>query len=313
MTVDRSDPRSAGDGPAIPLGSSSSSFSDYLRQHAPHLLPESGLAADLASHAANGTNDKSGIAPHGTTIVALTYAGGVLIAGDRRATQGNLIANRDMQKVYVTDEYSAVGIAGTAGIAIELVRLFAVELEHYEKIEGVPLTFNGKANKLSSMVRSNLGAAMQGLAAVPLLVGFDIDISDPDRAGRIVSYDVVGGRYEERSGYHAVGSGSLFAKSALKKLYRPGMSEDEALRAAVESLYDAADDDSATGGPDVTRGIYPTAVAITSVGADDVAHDRISAAARSVLAERTESAAHTGGTDHHTRAGQEVSEGNSAL
>ncbi len=238
----------------------------------------------------------SDLAPHGTTIVAVTYAGGVLIAGDRRATQGNLIANRDMQKVYITDEFSAAGIAGTAGIAIELVRLFAVELEHYEKIEGMSLTFNGKANKLSSMVRSNLGAAMQGLAAVPLLVGFDVDITDPERAGRIVSYDVVGGRYEERSGYHAVGSGSLFAKSALKKLYTPGLGEDAALRAAVESLYDAADDDSATGGPDVTRGIYPTAVTITSVGASDVAETRIADAARAVLAARAAVTAPDGGT-----------------
>lgn len=286
MTLDRSNSRSGDDAAVIPVGSSSSSFSDYLRHHAPHLLPESRLGADLGLRMSSEGSDRSGIAPHGTTIVAVAYAGGVLIAGDRRATQGNLIANRDMQKVYVTDEYSAAGIAGTAGIAIELVRLFAVELEHYEKIEGVPLTFNGKANKLSSMVRSNLGAAMQGLAAVPLLVGFDIDIPDPDRAGRIVSYDVVGGRYEERSGYHAVGSGSLFAKSALKKLYTPGMSEEQALGAAVESLFDAADDDSATGGPDLTRGIYPTAVTITSVGATEVVEDRISAAARAVIAER---------------------------
>lgn len=309
MTVDRSNPQQTGDRTMIPLGSNSSSFSDHLRQHAPHLLPENRVAADLAARAASDGTDVSAIAPHGTTIVALTYAGGVLIAGDRRATQGNLIANRDMQKVYVTDEYSAAGIAGTAGIAIELVRLFAVELEHYEKIEGVPLTFSGKANKLSSMVRSNLGAAMQGLAAVPLLVGFDIDITDPDRAGRIVSYDVVGGRYEERSGYHAVGSGSLFAKSALKKLYRPGMSEEQALTAAVESLYDAADDDSATGGPDVTRGIYPTAVAITSVGADDVSHDRVSAAAHAVLAERAASSVQAGGAERHTRVGQTVTDG----
>jgi proteasome beta subunit len=292
VTVDRSANPSAAD--FLPaFGSHHSSFTDHLRDHAPHLLPESRMqfSGDLDERGL--TSDRGGnpvhsdLAPHGTTIVAVTYAGGVLIAGDRRATQGNLIANRDMQKVFVTDEFSAAGIAGTAGIAIELVRLFAVELEHYEKIEGVPLTFNGKANKLSSMVRSNLGAAMQGLAAVPLLVGFDVDIADPDRAGRIVSYDVVGGRYEERSGYHAVGSGSLFAKSALKKLYAPGLSEDDALRAAVESLFDAADDDSATGGPDVTRGIYPTAVTITSVGADEVAEDRISAAARAVIADRT--------------------------
>ncbi|WXG70717.1 proteasome subunit beta [Rhodococcus sovatensis] len=283
------------------FGSRHSSFTDHLRDHAPHLLPENRVTpidGSMAGSSMSGGSSMSDIAPHGTTIVAVTYAGGVLIAGDRRATQGNLIANRDMQKVFVTDDFSAAGIAGTAGIAIELVRLFAVELEHYEKIEGVPLTFNGKANKLSSMVRSNLGAAMQGLAAVPLLVGFDVDIADPERAGRIVSYDVVGGRYEEQSGYHAVGSGSLFAKSAMKKLYNPGLGEDDALRAVVESLFDAADDDSATGGPDVTRGIYPTAVTITSVGANEVAQSRIAEAAHAVIAERAGAAerAAKGGT-----------------
>jgi len=228
------------------------------------------------------------LAPHGTTIVALNYKGGVLLAGDRRATQGNLIASRDVEKVYVTDEYSAAGIAGTAGIAIELVRLFAVELEHYEKIEGVQLTFDGKANRLASMVRGNLGAAMQGLAVVPLLVGYDLDADDEAHAGRIVSYDVVGGRYEERAGYHAVGSGSLFAKSALKKIYSPDSDEETALRAAIESLYDAADDDSATGGPDLTRGIYPTAVTITQAGAVHVSEETTSELARRIVAERTE-------------------------
>nr|GLK39181.1 proteasome subunit beta [Rhodococcus wratislaviensis] len=232
--------------------------------------------------------DSGDLAPHGTTIVALTYKGGVLLAGDRRATQGNLIASRDVEKVYVTDEYSAAGIAGTAGIAIELVRLFAVELEHYEKIEGVQLTFDGKANRLASMVRGNLGAAMQGLAVVPLLVGYDLDADDEARAGRIVSYDVVGGRYEERAGYHAVGSGSLFAKSALKKIYSPDSDEETALRAAIESLYDAADDDSATGGPDLTRGIYPTAVTITQGGAVHVSEETTSELARRIVAERTE-------------------------
>jgi proteasome beta subunit len=228
------------------------------------------------------------IAPHGTTIVALTFVGGVLIAGDRRATMGNLIASRDVDKVYVTDEYSAAGIAGTAGIAIELVRLFAVELEHYEKIEGVPLTFDGKASRLSSMVRNNLPIAMQGLAVVPMLVGYDQNVADPSRAGRIMSYDVVGGRSEERSGYHAVGSGSLFAKSALKKLYRNGIDVDEALRFAVESLYDAADDDSATGGPDLGRRIFPTAVAITADGAEEISAERAEQVARAVIDARAE-------------------------
>ncbi|AKE90138.1 MULTISPECIES: proteasome subunit beta [Rhodococcus] len=264
--------------PRMPFGSPLSSFSDHLRMHAPELLPENrpGLRGADAD-----------IAPHGTTIVAVTFAGGVLIAGDRRATMGNMVASRDVEKVFVTDSYSAAGIAGTAGLAIELVRLFAVELEHYEKIEGVPLTFDGKANRLSSMVRGNLGAAMQGLAVVPLLVGYDLEAPEPQRAGRIVSYDVVGGRYEERAGYHAVGSGSLFAKSSLKKLYRADADEAAALRTVVEALYDAADDDTATGGPDTTRGIYPTAVVITADGATEVPEQTLSALARTVVADRT--------------------------
>ncbi|MBJ8345595.1 proteasome subunit beta [Antrihabitans sp. YC2-6] len=262
------------------LGSNLSSLSEHLRLHAPELLPVNRFSRSDAPSAVD-------IAPHGTTIVALTFAGGVLLAGDRRATMGNLIANRDVQKVYVTDEYSAAGIAGTAGIAIELVRLFAVELEHYEKIEGIPLTFDGKASKLSSMVRGNLPAAMQGLAAIPLLVGYDTSDPDPSNGGRIVSYDVVGGRNEEK-GYHAVGSGSMFAKSAIKKLYRPGLTVDEALRVAVESLYDAADDDSATGGPDLARRIYPAAVYITADGAVEISGDRAEEVARAVIADRTE-------------------------
>lgn len=281
------EPERRNTGDTLAYGSPFSSFTDHLRAYAPHLLPENRFRSDPTTELAQEAA-MSDIAPHGTTIVAVTYDGGVILAGDRRATQGNLIASRDVEKVYVTDEYSAAGIAGTAGLAIELVRLFAVELEHYQKIEGVPLTFNGKANKLSSMVRANLGAAMQGLAVVPLLVGYDLDAADARRAGRIVSYDVVGGRYEERSGYHAVGSGSLFAKSAMKKLYRDGLTEDDALRVAVEALYDAADDDSATGGPDLVRGILPTAVTIGASGAAFVESTRTEALARAIVQDRTE-------------------------
>ncbi|TQF68388.1 proteasome subunit beta [Rhodococcus spelaei] len=293
MTADHPASRSAVGGERLHFGSQLSSFSEHLRVHAPELLPENRIGRGAALGGRGEQMSHTDIAPHGTTIVALTFAGGVLIAGDRRATMGNLIASRDVEKVYVTDDYSAAGIAGTAGVAIELVRLFAVELEHYEKIEGVPLTFDGKANRLSSMVRGNLGAAMQGLAVVPLLVGYDLDSSDPAKAGRIVSYDVVGGRYEERAGYHAVGSGSLFAKSALKKIYDPTGDEAGALRAAIEALYDAADDDSATGGPDLSRGLYPTAVVITADGAVVVPEERAAELARAVIAERTQEA---GGT-----------------
>lgn len=197
--------------------------------------------------------------PHATTIVALATADGVVMAGDRRATMGNIIAQRDIEKVFPADEHSVVGIAGAAGVAVELVRLFQVELEHYEKIEGLPLSLDGKANRLATLLRGNLGMAMQGLAVVPLFAGFDLD----RQRGRIFSYDVTGGRYEERD-HHAVGSGSVFARGSLKKLYRGGMTTADAVMASVEALYDAADDDSATGGPDLTRRIFPV-IAVAEV------------------------------------------------
>ncbi len=241
----------------------------------------------------------AGQLPHGTTIVALKYLGGVVIAGDRRSTQGNMIAGRDVQKVYITDDYTATGIAGTAAIAVEFARLYAVELEHYEKLEGVPLTFAGKVNRLAIMVRSNLGAALQGLVALPLLAGYDIDDADPPGAGRIVSFDAAGGWNVEEEGYQAVGSGSIFAKSSMKKLYSQVADADSALRVAIEALYDAADDDSATGGPDLVRGIYPTAVTIDANGAVDVPEQRIAELAREVIQSRTRaegSGAQTSGT-----------------
>jgi len=273
------------DQPASPLTGSftryadSSSFSEFLRRQAPELLPTGGLA------------DSTGLSgeslPHGTTIVALRYPGGVLIAGDRRSTQGNMIAGRDVQKVYITDDYTATGIAGTAALAVEFARLYAVELEHYEKLEGVPMTFAGKVNRLAIMVRGNLGAALQGFVALPLLVGYDLDDSDTNAAGRIVSFDAAGGWHIEEEGYQAVGSGSLFAKASMKKLYPAVADADSALKVAVESLYDAADDDSATGGPDLVRGIFPTAVTIDASGAQEVTGERIERLAREVIAVRT--------------------------
>ncbi|AQT79786.1 proteasome subunit beta [Mycolicibacterium litorale] len=259
-----------------------SSFSEFLRREAPQLLP---TAAGIG---AGFDQSLPGAAlPHGTTIVALRYPGGVLIAGDRRSTQGNMIAGRDVQKVYITDDYTATGIAGTAAIAVEFARLYAVELEHYEKVEGVPLTFRGKVNRLSTMVRGNLGAALQGFVALPLLVGYDLDDPDPQAAGRIVSFDAAGGWNIEEEGYQSVGSGSLFAKSSIKKLYAGVSDADSALKAAVEALYDAADDDSATGGPDLVRGIFPTAVTIEADGAVEVAEERISRLAREVIENRS--------------------------
>ncbi|OBJ82457.1 proteasome subunit beta [Mycobacterium asiaticum] len=258
--------------PAVEL----SSFADFLRRQAPELLPASISGAPVSDQL-----------PHGTTIVALKYPGGVLIAGDRRATQGNMIAGRDVRKVYITDDYTATGIAGTAAIAVEFARLYAVELEHYEKLEGVPLTFAGKVNRLAIMVRGNLPAAMQGLVALPLLVGYDIAAADPEGAGRIVSFDAAGGWNIEEEGYQSVGSGSIFAKSSMKKLYSQVTDAGSALRVAVEALYDAADDDSATGGPDLVRGIYPTAVTIDADGAIDISERRIAELARDVIESRS--------------------------
>ena len=254
-----------------------SSFTDLLRYRAPHLLP-------TAEPNVNGAD-----LPHGTTIVAVKYPGGVLIAGDRRATQGNMIAGRDVQKVYITDDYTATGIAGTAAIAVEFARLYAVELEHYEKLEGLALSFLSKVNRLASMVRGNLGAALQGFVALPLLVGYDLNDPDPADAGRIVSFDAAGGWNIEEEGYHAVGSGSLFARSSLKKLYTAVTDGDSALAAAIEALYDAADDDTATGGPDLVRGIFPTAVTIGAAGAEEVPAERIAELAREIIAARERS------------------------
>ncbi len=253
-----------------------SSFTDFVTAHAPHLLggaPERAVAGFDA--------------PHGTTIVALVFDGGVVIAGDRRATMGNVIAQRDIEKVFVTDSYSAAGMAGTAGLGVEMLRLFTVELEHYEKIEGTSLSLEGKANKLSAMVRGNLGAAMQGLAVIPLLVG--VDPAAPRAAGRIFTYDVTGHVHDETTGYHSIGSGSVFARSALKKRHRVDADLPTTVRTAVESLYDAADDDTATGGPDLTRRLYPVVVSITAAdGAVRRPEAEIAEVVAQVVAGRTE-------------------------
>jgi proteasome beta subunit len=258
--------------PTAYLAPGSSSFAEFLSRQAPELMPanrtpQQGNAADLA--------------PHGTTIVATTFDGGVVIAGDRRATMGNVIAQRDIEKVFPADEFSAVGIAGTAGLAVEMVRLFQTELEHYEKIEGTTLSMDGKANRLAALIRSNLGMAMQGLAVVPLFAGFDLATAE----GRIFSYDVTGGRYEETA-FHAVGSGSLFARGSLKKLYREGLTSEECVTAAIQALYDAADDDSATGGPDLARRIFPVVAVVTADGYRRMPDDEVAAIADRVISAR---------------------------
>ena len=262
----------------------SSSFADFLTACAPELLP----GASPARLSAGGL-DASGqglVLPHGTTIVAADFAGGVIMAGDRRSTAGNMIAKRDIEKVFRSDDYSCVGIAGVAGIGLELVRLFQLELEHYEKLEGRTLSLEGKANRLAAFVRGNLGGAMQGLVVVPLFAGYD----DEAQRGRIFSYDVAGGRYEERR-FHAIGSGSVFARGSLKKLYTDGMSTDDAVTVCMQALYDAADDDSATGGPDLTRRIYPVVATVTADGFSRLTDEEVGTYAQAVVDERMRSPA----------------------
>jgi proteasome beta subunit len=253
-----------------------SSFADFLTASAPGLLPGAASAGPAAP--------APGDLPHGTTIVAMDFDGGVIMAGDRRSTAGNMIAQRDIEKVFRSDDFSCVGIAGVAGIGLELVRLFQLELEHYEKLEGRTLSLEGKANRLAAFVRGNLGGAMQGLVVVPLFAGFDEDTGK----GRIFSYDVAGGRYEERR-FHALGSGSVFARGSLKKLYTDGMSEDDAVTACMQALYDAADDDSATGGPDLTRRIYPVVAVVTENGFRRLTDDEAGENAEAVVRERMQS------------------------
>jgi proteasome beta subunit len=214
------------------------------------LLRQSGGGA--TSRAETGPSTPLATAPHATTVVALRYADGVIMAGDRRATMGNIIAHRGMEKVFQADRHSAVAIAGSAGMAVEMVRLFQVQLEHYEKVEGTVLSLEGKANQLAQMVRQHLPLAMQGLAVVPLFAGYDTARG----VGRIFSYDATGGHYEETD-YQATGSGGRDARSTIKLGFREGLSRDEAVDLAIQSLYEAADEDSATGGPDLVRGIYP--------------------------------------------------------
>jgi len=223
------------------------------------------------------------LTPEATTILAIIYQGGVLIAGDRRATVGLRIAHREMEKVFPADAYSALGISGSAGIGIEVARLFQLELEHYEKIEGSLLSLDGKANRLAALLKSNLGMAMRGFVVVPMFVGFDLNKG----IGRIFSYDAIGGRYEEHD-YHQTGSGSTHAKGALKKLWRPDMTKDQAVAIAVEALIDAADDDAGTGGPDHVRKIFPIVATIDHNGYVRVPEPQLAAITQHIVGERGE-------------------------
>jgi proteasome beta subunit len=255
------------------LAVGSSSFADFLSHAAPDLLPQ-------VSHGDGGTSGMPDV-PHGTTIVTAVCDRGVVMAGDRRATAGNMIAQRNFEKVYRSDEYSCVGISGVAGVGVDMVRLFAVELEHYEKLEGRSLSLEGKANRLAGFVKANLGGAMQGLVAVPLLAGYD----EETRQGRIFSFDVTGGKYEEQS-FATIGSGSVFARGSLKKLYREDMSVEDVVLVLMQALYDAADDDSATGGPDMSRHIYPIIATVTEDGYRRLTEEEAGRYAETVVTER---------------------------
>src|SRR5687768_10309406 len=219
---------------------------------------------------------------HGTTIVALRYADGVIMAGDRRATAGSSIAHRAMDKVHPADRFSGVAIAGAAGFALEMVKLFQLQLEHYEKVEGQHLSLEGKANQLGMMVRQNLPSAMQGLAVIPLFAGYDLR----RRQGRIFTYDVTGGRYEE-SDFHADGSGGRDARTTVKLHWREGLDREATMELAIQSLYEAAEEDSATGGPDAVRGIYPAIATITAAGYEGVAESEVAERFGALIQRRT--------------------------
>jgi len=244
------------------------SFADLVRRVDPGMLPKTDPSTPIAL-------------PHGTTILALKYADGIIMAGDRRATEGMSIADRRMEKVFPADDYSAVAIAGVAGAAIDIVRLLQVELEHYEKLEGDRLSLEGKANRLAQMIKQNFPLALQGIIVVPLFGGFDIRRGE----GRIFRYDAIGGRYEDID-FHATGSGGVHAKASLKKSYRADLARDPAVRAAVEALIDAADEDAATGGPDLERNIFPVVALVTKDGYEVVGDVELRAIVEAIIADR---------------------------
>jgi proteasome beta subunit len=257
-------PLSGGDG----RFGASPSFIDALAEHGPG--PIRGQVPSQAS-------GQPITFAHGTTIIGLKFSGGVIMAGDRRATEGYSIADEKIEKVFQADDYSAVSIAGVAGQATEIVRLFQTELEHYEKVEGERLSLEGKANRLAQMIRSNFPMAMQGLVVVPLFGGYD----ERRAEGRLFRYDATGGRWEEED-FMSTGSGGKPARSTLKKRFRQGLSRDEALRVAVEALVDASEEDVATGGPDPARGIWPSVKVITSGGVEVASDDELRAAYESL-------------------------------
>ncbi|MFQ5840737.1 MAG: proteasome subunit beta [Candidatus Methylomirabilales bacterium] len=246
-----------------------SSFTELLRATSPHLLLGLAPALEGFSHV------------HGTTVLALRFHDGVIMAGDRQATEGLQVAHRRIDKIYKGDDLSGIGIAGVAGPSIEMARLFQTELEHYEKVEGATLSLEGKANRLAQMIRMNLPAAMQGLIVIPIFAGFD----EKAGLGRIFKYDITGGRYEETE-YYAQGSGGKDARDTLKKRYRKDLPGEEALRVALDALIDAAEEDIGTGGPDLVRGIFPSVKTITRSGFSEVPEDEVGRLCQAILAER---------------------------
>jgi len=256
----------------------SSSFTGLLSSYAPHLLPGATLRNVAGAHGI------AGALPHGTTIVAVASDEGVVLASDRRATAGNMISKRDVDKVFRCDDFSAMGVAGVLALAMEFAKLFQVEAEHYEKVEGRSLSLEGKAHRLAAMIRDNLALAMQGLVFVPLFAGYDTDSGK----GRIFSYDPAGGPSEEHR-YYSVGSGSVFAQGSLKKLYTGDMPTSDAVLCCVQALYDAADDDSATGGPDIARRIFPILTTITADGFRRLPEAEVADVVQRVVAERMSS------------------------
>ncbi len=250
------------------MSGSGSGFVDPISRFSEPTL-SARVTSSMASFGAG--NDQPLTLTHATTIVAMRFKDGVLMAGDRRATAGNVIAHRTMDKVFPADKYSGVSISGVAGLAAEMVKMFQLELEHYEKVEGLPLSLDGKANRLGNMIRQNLPSAMaSGMVVIPIFAGYDLRRKE----GRIYNYDVTGGRYEEME-YHATGSGGIYARGVIKQQWHPGMARNQVIELSLGALFDAADDDSATGGPDLIRGIYPSVATITASGYERVPDDEV--------------------------------------
>lgn len=267
--------------PFLPNHDDASFFSFLTRQH-PELTPGGQPALEPPPMSQPPVRAVQSLAvPQATTVLAVKYLQGVVIAGDRRATEGFQIAERRIEKVFKIDDYSAMAIAGAAGPCIEMAKLFQTELEHYEKLEGMQLSCEGKANKLGQMVKANLPMVFQGLVVMPLYVGYDLKRGE----GRIFKYDLAGGRYEE-SDYHAIGSGGKDARNTMREHFKKGLAEADALKLALLALYNAADDDVGTGGPDLVRGIYPTAKVVNGTGITDVAESRIRGVYEELLASR---------------------------